>query len=250
MNAGITRITPDPLLLSMKKLICRIKIMHIRCCGFYAVNQAVPVINANMHLHAKVPFIAFLGLVHFRVSLTFLVLGRAGCGDNRGINNGAFSHHQALLSQLGAYGIEDHLAQFVTLKQMTEAENGAVIWQPVGQPQSGKAAHGLDLVQRILHRRIAEVVEQLQAVHPKHNGERVRRVSILTLGVVLAKLLLQLGSGNQTIHFFQEQLPPRFTLFVLVFGFGESQLAHAIFHLKGVTAKLHQIAGVVQTFLQ
>ena len=34
MDAGITRITPDPLFFSMKKLIRRIEIMHIRCCGF------------------------------------------------------------------------------------------------------------------------------------------------------------------------------------------------------------------------
>ena len=132
---------------------------------------------------------------------------------------------------------------------MTEAENGAFIWQPVGQPQPGKAAHGLDLVQRIFHRGITEAVEQLQAVHPKHNGERVRRVSILTRGIVLAKLLLQLGLGNQTIHFFQEQLPPRFTLFVLVFGFGEGKLGHAVVRLKWVVAELSQIAGVMQRFL-
>ena len=69
-------------------------------------------------------------------------------------------------------------------------------------------------------------------MHPKHNGERVRWVSILTLGVVLAELLLQLGPGNQAIHFFQEQLPPRFTLFVPVLGFGEGQLAHAVVRLK------------------
>ena len=132
---------------------------------------------------------------------------------------------------------------------MTEAENGAFIWQPVGQPQPGKAAHGLDLVQRIFHRGITEAVEQLQAVHPKHNGERVRRVSILTRGIVLAKLLLQLGLGNQTIHFFQEQLPPRFTLFVLVFGFGEGKLAHTVVRLKWGAQNYLKLRGLCRDSL-
>ncbi|WP_417766338.1 hypothetical protein, partial [Spongiibacter tropicus] len=42
---------------------------------------------------------------------------------------------------------------------------------------------------------------------------------------------------------------PRFTLFVLVFGFGKGKLAHAVVRLKWVFAGLSQILEVVQTFL-
>ncbi|AKH68079.1 hypothetical protein IMCC21906_00386 [Spongiibacter sp. IMCC21906] len=160
----------------------------------------------------------------------------------------AFTHHQALLAELCADGIEDHFAQLVALKEMAEAENGALVWQAIRQAEPGKAAHRLDLIQGIFHRRITEVVEQLQAVDPKHYCQRVRRIPVLTLGIVLAEFLLQLRPGNQAIHFLEEQLPPRLALLVLVFGFGESQLAHAIFRLKGAIAKLSQILGVVQRF--
>ena len=45
-----------------------------------------------------------------------------------------------------------------------------------------------------------------------------------------------------------QKLPPRFTLFVLVFGFGEGKLAHAVVRLKWVVAELSQILEVVQRF--
>lgn len=246
MDTGIACITPNPLLLTMKEFIGSTEVMNVGCRGLYAVNQAVSVIHTNMHLHAKVPLVAFLGLVHFRVSLTFLVLGRAGCGNNRGVNDGALPHHQALLAELCADGIEDHFAQLVALKEMAEAENGALIWQAIRQMESSKAPHRLDLVQGIFHRWITEIVEQLQAVDSKHYRQRVRRIPVLTLGIVLAELPLQLRPGNQAIHFLEEQFPPRLALLVLVFGFGESQLAHAIFQVKGATAKLSQILGIVQ----
>ena len=45
-------------------------------------------IDTNMALHAKVPFVAFLGLVHLWITLAFLVFGRGwrindGCIHNR-----------------------------------------------------------------------------------------------------------------------------------------------------------------------
>jgi len=41
-----------------------------------------------------------LGLVHFRVALTFLVLGRARRINQRGINNGGLAQRQAAAIQI------------------------------------------------------------------------------------------------------------------------------------------------------
>jgi hypothetical protein len=50
-----------------------------------------------MHLHSVVPLVALLGLVHFRVPLSFLVLG-GRCGVNNGrIHNGTAPHHEPRL---------------------------------------------------------------------------------------------------------------------------------------------------------
>jgi len=45
---------------------------------------------------------------------------------------------------------EQHLAESVALKEMTELENGGFVRQAI-QLQAGKMPHGFDFVQRIFH---------------------------------------------------------------------------------------------------
>ena len=47
-------------------------------------------IDTTCGLHAKVPLIAFLGLMHLRIALLLLFVGRAGCLNDGGIDQGAF----------------------------------------------------------------------------------------------------------------------------------------------------------------
>jgi hypothetical protein len=47
-------------------------------------------INADVRLHAEMPLIAFLRLMHLALLLAFPVLGRGRCGEQRGIDDGAF----------------------------------------------------------------------------------------------------------------------------------------------------------------
>ena len=48
---------------------------------------------------AEVILIALLGLVHFRVTLTVLVLGRTRRMDQRGIDDGALAQRQATVAR-------------------------------------------------------------------------------------------------------------------------------------------------------
>ena len=48
----------------------------------------------------------------------------------------------------------------------------------------GKTAHGFHLIERIFHRRISEVVEQLHAVDPQHGSQRIRRPAVISFGIV------------------------------------------------------------------
>ena len=50
---------------------------------------------AAMRFHAEVPFVAFLRLVHFGVSLLSLIFHRAGRFDNRRIDDGAFANQDS-----------------------------------------------------------------------------------------------------------------------------------------------------------
>ena len=51
--------------------------------------QATLGIDTNVGLHAKVPLIAFLGLMHLRIALLLFVSGRAGCLNDGGIHQSA-----------------------------------------------------------------------------------------------------------------------------------------------------------------
>ncbi len=52
------------------------------------MGQATIGIDTNVGLHAKVPLIAFLGLMHLRIALLLFVLGRAGCHLQLGADKG------------------------------------------------------------------------------------------------------------------------------------------------------------------
>jgi len=59
----------------VQQLIRLDNVMDIGWRGRNAVNQAQRIIYANVHLHAKVPFIALFRLMHLWITLTGLVLG-------------------------------------------------------------------------------------------------------------------------------------------------------------------------------
>ncbi len=189
------------------------------------MNQSESVINADVHFHAEVPLIAFLGLVHFRIALAAFVFGGAGCRDNSGIDNAAFTQHQAVFLKVLVHFFEQHFAKAVALQEMAELEDRGFVRQAV-QLQAGELTHGFDLVQGILHGRVAEVIEQLHAVNAEHGRQRVRRSTSLAFGVMAGYLFLQLLPGNQLVHPFQKDLAAGFALLGLVLGFGEGDLIH------------------------
>ena len=82
---------------------------------------------ANVRLYTEVPLVAFLGLVHLRVTLTRAVLGGAGRCDQSGINDRACFEQQAPLDQIGVHGGKNLRGQVVGFKQLAESENGAFI---------------------------------------------------------------------------------------------------------------------------
>ncbi|VWM52262.1 Uncharacterised protein [Escherichia coli] len=63
----------------MKQITRLIEVMLVGRGGDQAVGQATLGIDTNVGLHAKVPLIAFLGLMHLRIALLLFVLGRVGC---------------------------------------------------------------------------------------------------------------------------------------------------------------------------
>jgi hypothetical protein len=172
-----------------------------------------------------VPLISFFGLMHFRISFALFVFSGAGRRNNGGVDNAAFTQHQAVFLQVFVHLFEQHLAKAVALQEMAEFENRGFVPQPV-QFQACELTHEFDLVQGIFHGRVAEVIEQLHAVNAQHRGQRVRWSTSLALGVITGYLLLQLLPENQFLHSFQKDLAAGFALLGLALGFREGDLIH------------------------
>ena len=55
--------------------VSAIPFMHIFRRGRHGVNQFRLAIHTHMRLHAEIPLVAFLGLMHFRIPLLLAILG-------------------------------------------------------------------------------------------------------------------------------------------------------------------------------
>lgn len=194
--------------------------------GLDTVDEPQSIVHTDVHLYAKVPLVALAGLMHLGIASVLTVLGRARRVDEGGIDKGAFLEHQTGISQMAVDRIEDDLAQPAALQKVTKVEDRGLVGNTLGQTQPGKPAHRFNFIQRVFHRRIAQIVEQLQAMNAKHRRQRVWRPTGTSLVIMLAELLLQLLPGNQRIHLLQKHLATGLALLGGVFGLGKGQLRH------------------------
>lgn len=79
-----------------------------------------------MRLHAEEILITFLRLMHFRIALAVLVLGRTGCVDDGCVDNGALAQRQALVSQVIIDGFRNARRQLMLLQQVPEIHDRRV----------------------------------------------------------------------------------------------------------------------------
>ena len=96
--------------------------------------------------------------------------------------------------------LEQTLAQAVLLQQMPEVQDGGLVGQRLRQPQPHETPHRLHLVEKVLHPRVAQVVEQLHAVNTQHHRQRVRAPTAPRLRIERLDPSLQPLPGNQLVH--------------------------------------------------
>ena len=124
LYAEVAGITKDSTLFAVQQFAGGHEVMNIGSGGVDTVDKAQCVVDTNVHLHAEVPFVTFFGLVHFRrsddsVALARTVLYGAGRRNDRGINNAAFTQHEAVFLQVLVHFFEQHLAKAMLLQEMT-----------------------------------------------------------------------------------------------------------------------------------
>lgn len=145
----------------------------------HRVGQAAIHIGTNMDLHAEIPLVAFLRLMHFRIALLRFVLGRGGSMNDRGVHHGATLEQQALLFQGVVDRIHDRRGQLVLLQQAAELQDRRLVRHRfVEQVQPGKRPHARHVVQRVFHAGIGEVEPLLHEIDAQHGLQAPRPATL------------------------------------------------------------------------
>jgi hypothetical protein len=118
----VAGVTPHLLLLAVQQLRNLLDIGLVGRRGGARVHQATRGINRDVRLHAEVPLVALLGLVHLGVALALLVFGPAGHDDDGRIVGAALAKRKALALEVLVDRLEDVLGQVIGFEQVAKAE--------------------------------------------------------------------------------------------------------------------------------
>ena len=185
-------------------------------------------VGAHVDLHAEVPLVTLLGLMHLGVALLVPVLRRGGRMDDRGVDHRAALEEQPARLERVVDGVHHLPGQRMLLEQVAELEDRRLVGhRVVGEVQTGKAAHRLDLVECIFHRRIRQRVPLLHEVDPQHCRQRHRRTATpARRRVVRLDYCQQRCPRHDLLHLGQEALPARLFLLPFKSQRGEGRLLH------------------------
>ncbi len=247
LHALIAGVTERSGLVSMQKRMCLRHVGDIASRAHDGVHQARRSINANVRFHSEVPVIALLRLVHLRITLAILVLCRRRRGDQRGVNNGPFAHHQTFFGQMSVDRIEDLARQFVRLEQVAKLEQGRRVRRRLAaQIDADKSTNGLAVVDRIFDAFVRQTKALLGYVHPQHTCQTDRWTTrAFDLRIERFDQFVQLAPGRNTANLFEKTVAPRELFLGSVFEVGEA-LLHDRWRAGNVPL-LSQVAVLVGT---
>ncbi len=163
--AGIGKVAIYPMFVAVQQLGDGVFVIHVGRCGNLRGNQLGLAVHADVSLHAEVPLIFLLGLMHLRVARLALVLGRGHCIDDRRIHDGAGRYLQSHGLQMSADFLEQALPHSMLFQQVAElVHRGFVRRTFPSQIDANEFAHGQRVVERFFHRRVGEVEPVLEKV--------------------------------------------------------------------------------------
>jgi len=229
---GIGRIAPDARFVTMQQVLEHLAVMDIRRGSGDRVDQLRLAIDTNVRFHTEIQLVAFLRLMHLRVTRLVLVLGRTGRIDNRRIHDGTGVHLHAVFLQVFTDQGKQPIAQIVRFKQMTElADRGLIRHGFPTQVDTHEAPHGSRIVQCFFHRRIGQVEPVLQEMNAEHTFQ-TDRWAACTFRHRVKRLdhFAQVAPGNVLIHLVEKLFPVRrFANFLEAFV-SERLLSHSAIH--------------------
>lgn len=97
LDPGVTSIGTHHVLLVVQQFVDLCNVRNIGRRGHYAVHQSRLIVDTSVGFRAEVMLVSILGLVHFRVALAILVLGRTRRVNQRGIYDSALAQQQTAI---------------------------------------------------------------------------------------------------------------------------------------------------------
>ncbi len=225
--------------------------------GQHRVHQPRVQVDADVRLHAEVPLVAFLGLMHVRIARPVAVLGRRRGGDQRRVHERALAQQQALARQVIADGLEDHPAQTLRLEQAAELQQrGGIRRRLAGQVDADEAADGVAVVHGVLDALVRQPEALLRHVHAQHARQPQRRPAGALAGrVERRQRRLQLRPRRHRLQLRQEALAARLLLLAGVLEVGKARLHDVCSpplrtspHCLRSKVSRHQQVGINQRF--
>ena len=163
-----------------------------------------------MRLHAEVPLVALLHLVHLRVALLVLVFGRRRRMQDGRVHDGAGADLQPMPGQIAIDRSQHLLAEPVALEQMAELAHGGLIRRRLAtQVDAHERAHGERVVERVFNGWIGQVEPLLEKVNPQHPFQPDRRTAVAGLRIMWLDQRHQLRPRHHTLHLREELRTPR-----------------------------------------
>ena len=182
--AGVGGVAIHPLLVAVQQLRERMFVVHVGRCRNNRMDQLGLTVHTDVRLHAEVPLVTLLRLVHLRVARLVLILGRGRGIDDGGIDDGAGRYLQSFGLQMPSNFLEQTFAQLMLFEQMAEfAYGGFIRCTFPTQIDTDELAHGQGVIESFFHRRIGKVEPVLEKVDTQHTLKTNRRASVSGLGV-------------------------------------------------------------------
>ena len=228
-RTGVSSVTRNIGFGAVQQLVDLGDIRHVGGCPYQAVHQPRRGVDTNVGFHPEVPLIAFLGLMHFRITLALTILDRRRRGDQGSVDDSAFFEQQSPAGQMLVNRFKEHPRQLVRFQQAAKSQQGGGIrCRLAAQVDAHKTTDGLAVVDGIFGTFIGETETLLHDIHTQHARQPNRRAPALACGVAIKRshLRLQLCPGHQLFKVSQETISASLLFLAGVFEFGEG-LLHA-----------------------
>ena len=208
-GALVARINKDHLFFTVQQRMSLGDIIDVCGSSDDGVHQTGLRVHPNMGLHAEVPLVALLNLVHLGVAFTALILGRARRSNQGGIHHGARLEQQAVRGQLGVDDLQNLWAQRVLFEQITKSQNADPVWNALGAADASEVAVEAGLEQGFFGPQVRQAQPLLKAVNAQHQCKVKWRASRLVHRCVRRYERQQIAPRHDLVHFFEQNLLAR-----------------------------------------